>query len=111
MDSGLLFPALARRRSSPQLAAARRSSPQLATARLSIARFAARVYYVRAACSAETRLRLGFWSVGAFVGWLGGGQKNCCFTSVLSQFYLSFISVLSQFYLKLRRCYFRALRS
>ena len=87
MDLSLLFPALARRRSSPQLAAARRSSPQLAAAarrssqQLAAARRSSplpacqsRVLQRACTCavwSAEARtvLRLGSWSVGVFDGW------------------------------------------
>ena len=91
MDSSLLFPALARRRSSPQLAAARRSSP-LPTFR---SRFAARV------CDVVSRrglcLLVGYVGRGWFAGccWfaLAGGQNFGGLVFV----YLSVISVLPQF--------------
>ena len=101
MDSSLLFPALARRRSSPQLAAARRSSPQLAAARRSSplptfrSRFAARVCDVvsqRGLC-----LLVGYVGRGWFAGccWfaLAGGQKFWWLGFRLSQCDLSFTSV------------------
>ena len=77
MDSCLLFSCAC---ASPQLAAARRSSPQLAAARRSSPLPAYRSRVLQCACmcavwSAETRtvLRLGSWSVGAFVGWFAVG--------------------------------------
>ena len=105
MDSSLLFPALTRRRSSPQLAAARRSSPQLATARLSIARLAARVYVRGAQVNRDSDCApLGVlvhgrvcWLVFCWVVAKKWPFRFCGFISALSQF----ISALSRLYLSM----------
>jgi len=108
MDSSLLFPALARRRSSPQLAAARRSSPQLAAARRSSPQLAAarrcRLFdrALQRACAmwsanADCACWLGMLAAGGLlvvVGLLLLVAKNF---GGLVFVYLSVISVLPQF--------------